>query len=60
MEYLEDLWNYVTERHFWEKLLGNGSYMMIVLCTILFIWLMMMFSADKSDPYIASSTRNKT
>ena len=31
--------------------------MMIVFCTILFIWLMMMFSADKSDPLEA--TRNK-
>jgi len=54
VDYLEDMWQYVGEREFWERLLGNSSYMMIVLCTILFIWLMMMFSQEKSDPFEAS------
>lgn len=50
VEYFENLWSYISERYFWEKMLGNSSYMMIIFCTVLFIWLMMMFSAEKSDP----------
>ena len=57
VDYLEEVWRYVGEREFWEKLLGNSSYMMIVFCTVLFIWLMMMFSQEKSDPLEA--TRSK-
>lgn len=58
IEYFEDLWSSVNERYFWEKMLGNSSYMMIVFCTILFIWLMMIFSAEKSDPLSESRKNN--
>ncbi len=57
VEYLADVWQSLTDRFFWERLLGNNSYMMVIFCTVLFIWLMMMFSADRSDPLLAS--RNK-
>lgn len=50
IEYFENLWSSISERYFWEKMLGNSSYMMIIFCTVLFIWLMMMFSAERSDP----------
>ncbi len=57
VDYMEEVWSMVSERQFWERMLGSGSYMMIVFCTILFIWLMMMFSAERSDPLEA--TRSK-
>lgn len=57
MEYLEEAWRSVTDRYFWERLLGNSSYMMVIFCTVLFIWLMMMFSADQSDPLSASRAK---
>lgn len=49
-DYIEEVWSYVSSRFFWENLLSNSSYMMIILCTVLFVWLMMMFSYDKSNP----------
>ena len=53
--YLEEFYTYLTERFFWESLLGNSSYMMIMFCTILFVWLMMIFSSEKSNPNAASA-----
>lgn len=53
-EYLETIWDYLTDWNFWERLLGNSSYLMIILCTFLFFWLMVMFSSEKSDPIAAS------
>ncbi|CAF0926373.1 unnamed protein product, partial [Brachionus calyciflorus] len=50
VEYFETIWDYVTDRMFWERLIGNNSYMMIILCTFLFLWLMIMFSSEKSNP----------
>jgi hypothetical protein len=54
IDYFEELWTYVTNRHFWIQLLGNSSYLMLLLCTVLFIWLMVMFSSDKSNPNAAT------
>ncbi len=59
IEYMEETWNYVTDRYFWERILGNSSYMMIMVCTILFVWLMMMFSQEKSNPNAATASRQK-
>jgi hypothetical protein len=59
VDYLEELYNYFTDIYFWERLLGNSSYLMILLCTVLFIWLMMMFSSEKTTPVTASANRNK-
>lgn len=59
IDYLEDLWSQVNDRVFWENLFGNSSYMMIIFCSILFIWLMTMFSADQSDPLSASRSKTK-
>lgn len=50
LEYFETLWNYFTDQSFWERLLSNSSYMMILICTFLFIWLIMIFSAENSNP----------
>ena len=55
MEYFEDVRVYFTERFSLDGLLGNSSYMMIMFCTILFIWLMMMFSSEKSNPNAATN-----
>ncbi|RNA15524.1 dnaJ -like protein [Brachionus plicatilis] len=54
IENLELIWDYLTDWIFWERLLGNSSYLMIILCTFLFLWLMIMFSSEKSDPITAS------
>lgn len=59
IDYFENILSYVSDRVFWENLLGNSSYMMIIFCTILFIWLMMMFSAEQSDPLSASRSKTK-
>ena len=59
IDYVEEIWSYLTDRLFWENFLGNGSYMMILLCTILFIWLMMMFSSEKSNPNLANLNKQK-
>ena len=55
MEYFEDVRVYFTERFSLDGFLGNSSYMMIMFCTILFIWLMMMFSSEKSNPNAATN-----
>lgn len=57
MEYLEEIWHSIADRYFWERFLGNSSYMMVIFCTVLFIWLMSMFSADQSDPLSASRSK---
>lgn len=58
IDYIQEMLNYFTDIYFWEKLIGNSSYMMILICTILFVWLMMMFSSEKSIPASASAKKN--
>lgn len=52
---MDQLWDYFTDRLFWERIIGNSSYMMILLCTFLFFWLMMIFSSEKSNPNAATN-----
>lgn len=59
LNYIEEIWSYLTDRLFWENLLGNNSYMMILLCTVLFVWLMMMFSSEKSNPNSTNLNQKK-
>ena len=55
LDYLDEVRVYFAERFTWDSILGNSSYMMIMFCTVLFIWLMMMLSSEKSNPNAATA-----
>ena len=53
------MWSEVWDIEFWERLFANSSYMMILVCTVLFVWLVMLFSSDKSNPTAATASRKE-
>ena len=57
---MTDMWHTVTDIYFWQKLLGDSSYLMILICTILFIWLLLMFSSETSYPATSTNSRYRS
>jgi hypothetical protein len=55
---LDSVWYRITDRNFWIQIFDNGTYMMLFVCTILFIWLMFIFSSENASVSAPSASTN--
>jgi hypothetical protein len=46
LEQLELIWNYFSDWYFWLNIINNNSYLMILLCTFMFVWLIFFYNSE--------------
>jgi len=46
IEQLELIRNYLSDWHFWLNIINNNSYLMIILCTFMFVWLIFFYNSE--------------